>query len=468
MEDKRAARIAEAIKPFVVRPGRTVVLAEDFDPGFTADYVQKEQSDELLQQGTELLSELQARLAAQNTYGLLVIIQALDAAGKDGTISHVMRGVNPQGVSVESFKAPSVEELDHDYMWRCAKVLPARGNITIFNRSYYEEVLVVRVHPQYLDAQRIPASCKHGDIWKRRYREINNWERYLVDNGFSIVKLFLNMSKEEQRQRFLDRLEEPDKNWKFSAADAAEREYWEAYQEAFSEMLSNTSTRWAPWYVIPADHKWFARVAAAAVIVDALVKIGPQFPVVSDEAKQELLKARAALEAEAPADVTGHTDPATKDAVRANVDPGADDPGGIDPSADDPGSSNPAGGDAKKVKGLKGKVIGFGEIELEGKRYTNDLVIEAGKIRKRNKKPSKALRGEDGHTPLSLAENIPWGGGRLIVGTGVDGALPVMADVYEEAGRRGIEVVAVPLEQAMWFLADMKKKDTFAILHVTC
>ncbi len=177
---------------------------------------------------------------------------------------------------------------------------PPRGDITIFNRSYYEEVLVVRVHPEFLDAERIPDSCKKGDIWGRRYREINNWERYLVDNGFHIVKLFLNVSKEEQRRRFLDRLEEPDKNWKFSVADAAERKHWDDYQLAFSEMLSRTSTRWAPWHVIPADHKWFARVAAAAVIVDALAKIDPQFPVVTDEAKQGLVKAKAALEAEAP------------------------------------------------------------------------------------------------------------------------------------------------------------------------
>ncbi len=475
MDDKRAARIAEAIKPLVVKPGRTVVLAEDFDPGYTEEYVQKEQSDELLQQGVELLTEFQARLAAQNTYGLLVIIQALDAAGKDGTISHVMSGVNPQGVRVHSFKAPSIEELDHDFMWRCASRLPARGDITIFNRSYYEEVLVVRVHPEFLDAQRIPGACKKGDIWKRRYREINNWERYMVDNGFPIVKLFLNVSKEEQRQRFLDRLEEPDKNWKFSAADAAERKHWDDYQEAFSEMLSNTSTRWAPWYVIPADHKWFARVAAAAVIVDALVKIDPQFPVVSDETKQDLLEARAVLEAEAPIDGKGAAAADPGETARAGADtepakvmtdtaPADPEP----PGGDDPQGGDPNGSGANKSKGLKGKIIGFGEIELEGKRYRNDLVIEAGKIRKRDKKPSKAHRGEDGHTPLSLGEDIPWGGGRLIVGTGIDGAMPVMTEVYEEAGKRGVEVVTLPLEQALRFLADTKKKEAFAVLHITC
>jgi PPK2 family polyphosphate:nucleotide phosphotransferase len=484
MADERAARIIESIKPFRVRPGRQVVLGRDFDPGYTAEYLQKEQTEGLLREGVVLLSEFQARLAAQNTYGLLVVIQALDAAGKDGTISHVMSGVNPQGVNVVSFKSPSVEELDHDYMWRCAKCLPARGDITIFNRSYYEEVLVVRVHPEFLAGERIPECGKTGDIWKQRYREINNWERYLFDNGFRIVKLFLNVSKEEQRRRFLDRLEEPDKNWKFSAADVAERLHWDEYQQAFSEMLSSTSTRWAPWYVIPADHKWFARVSAAAVIIDALAKIDPRFPAVSDEAKQGLLQARAELEAEAPKEgkkndvgaPTGSGEPggtrstaggavagdSGSSASGSSAEPNmAEAPGAADPGAADPPPT-------KKPKGMRGRVVGFGEIELEGKRYRNDLVIEGGKVRKRNKGPSKALRGGDGHTPLSLAEDIPWGGGRLIVGTGVDGALPVMADVFEEADRRGIELVAVPLEQALALLAGVRKKEAFAVLHVAC
>jgi PPK2 family polyphosphate:nucleotide phosphotransferase len=490
MEDKRASRIAEVIKPFLVKPGGAVVLGRDFDPGYTADYLEKEQSEGLLAEGVSLLREYQARLAAQNTYGLLVIIQALDAAGKDGTISHVMSGVNPQGVSVQSFKAPSIEELDHDYLWRCAKVLPARGDITIFNRSYYEEVLVVRVHPEYLNGERIPESCKKGDIWKRRYREINDWERYLVDNGFRIVKLFLNVSKEEQRRRFLDRLEEPDKNWKFSVADAAERSHWDEYQQAFSEMLSNTSTRWAPWYVVPADHKWFARVTAAAVIVDALANIDPQYPVVTDEARQALLQAKATLEAEAPEgskkrppESEGQGAPAIGAVPGGAVEeaaPEAAAPEAADPKAEAPVEAAPGaetkkaegdGGDSKpstKSKGMVGKVIAFGEIQLEGKRYRDDLVINGGKIRKRRKKGSKAYRGEDGHTPLSMAEKIPWGAGRLVVGTGIDGALPIMAEVYQEADRRGVEVVAAPLEQALLILREAKKKDTFALLHITC
>jgi PPK2 family polyphosphate:nucleotide phosphotransferase len=468
MDDTRVARIAEAIKPLLVKPGHPVVLEQDFDPGYTADFVQKEQSVELLQEGVTLLRDYQARLAAQNTYGLLVIIQALDAAGKDGTISHVMSGVNPQGVNVSSFRAPSTEELDHDYLWRCAKCLPARGDITIFNRSYYEEVLVVRVHPEYLVAERLPESARTGDIWKRRYRDINNWERYLVDNGFRIVKLFLNISKEEQRQRFLDRLDEPDKNWKFSAADAAERKHWDEYMTAFSEMLSNTSTRWAPWYVIPADHKWFARVAAAAVIVDALAKIDPQFPVVSDEAKVGLLEARDALEAEAPRGKRGKSsdgnDPAvTKTEAAQPSIPGAQ---AAEAAAAETDTAEEAA--AAKPKGMGGRVIGFGEIELAGKRYRDDVVIDGGKVRKRRKKPSKVFRDADGHTPVSLAEDIPWGDGVLLIGTGLDGSMPVMTEVYEEADRRGVQVVAVPLAEALRLLGETSKKEAFAVLHVTC
>ena len=300
MAHHRGERIAEFIAPFRVEPGRTVDLGRDFDPGYKDGLIKKDDSDELLQMGVELLSEYQERLAAQDTYGVLVVLQALDAAGKDGTIRHVMSGVNPQGVSVHSFKAPSHEELDHDFLWRCMVKLPRRGEIGIFNRSYYEEVLVVRVHPELLDAQRLPADARGHHIWKRRYREINDWERYLSDNGFKIVKLFLNLSKEEQRQRFLDRIDEPEKNWKFSAADAREREFWDDYQVAYSEMLSHTSTEHAPWHVIPADHKWFARIAASAIIADALISIDPQFPTVDDTAKAALADAKAVLEAEAP------------------------------------------------------------------------------------------------------------------------------------------------------------------------
>ena len=260
----------------------------------------KKEGVALLETGVELLSEYQARLAAQDKWGVLVVLQALDAAGKDGTIRHVMSGVNPQGVRVHSFKVPSSEELDHDYLWRYARRLPERGEIAIFNRSHYEEVLVVRVHRENLERQKIPDRCKKGDVFKRRYEEINNWERYLSDNGFRIVKLFLNLSKEEQRTRFLRRIDLPDHNWKFSAADVREREFWDDYQKAFSEMLSHTSTEWAPWYVIPADRKWFARIGAGAVLVEALMQIDPQFPVVTDEHRRSLLEIKQTLEAQAP------------------------------------------------------------------------------------------------------------------------------------------------------------------------
>jgi PPK2 family polyphosphate:nucleotide phosphotransferase len=282
-----------------VEPGRRVRLPRDYDTKGHTDRSKQEVKD-FLAAGVELLAEYQARLAAQDTYALLVIFQAMDAAGKDGTIRHVMSGVNPQGVEVHSFKAPSPEDLDHDYLWRYQRRLPARGHIGIFNRSHYEEMLVVRVHREILDRQQLPPSARKGDIWKRRFREVNDWERYLHDQGYRIVKIFLNLSKEEQRQRFLDRIDEPEKNWKFSAADVHERGFWDDYQQAFSEVLSNTSTEWAPWYVIPADDKPFARVAAAGVIADALIRIDPRFPTVSKEAREALLSARAGLAAEAP------------------------------------------------------------------------------------------------------------------------------------------------------------------------
>lgn len=263
MGDDRAARIADFIEPLRVEPGTKVRLGKDFDPGFKAGVRKKKEGVQLLQSGIELLADYQRRLAAQDTYGVLVCLQALDAGGKDGTIRHVMSGVNPQGVSVSSFKVPSTEELDHDYLWRYASRLPRRGEIGIFNRSHYEEVLVVRVHPENLARQKLPETARGPDVWKRRYREINDWERYLTDNGFKVVKLFLNLSKEEQRIRFLKRIDVPERNWKFSAADVRERARWDDYQRAFSQMLSATSTEWAPWYVIPADHKWFARLCAA-------------------------------------------------------------------------------------------------------------------------------------------------------------------------------------------------------------
>jgi PPK2 family polyphosphate:nucleotide phosphotransferase len=298
MTEERQRRVAEFIEPFRVPPGSKVILAKDFEPAFKGG-VKKKEGVALLAEGVRLLSEYQARLAAQDTWGVLVVLQALDTAGKDGTIRHVMSGVNPQGVTVHSFKVPSAEELDHDFLWRYARRLPGRGEIGIFNRSHYEEVLVVRVHPENLDRQKLPETAKTGDIWQRRYREINDWERYLTDNGLRIVKLFLNISKDEQRARLLRRIDLPDHNWKFSAADVNERERWADYQRAYSEMLSHTSTEWAPWYVIPADRKWFARVGASAVLVDTLMEIDPRFPPVTKQQRKALVEAKQRLEGQA-------------------------------------------------------------------------------------------------------------------------------------------------------------------------
>jgi PPK2 family polyphosphate:nucleotide phosphotransferase len=300
MTTKQEKRIPGYARLFRVKPGSKVQLGRDFDPRFKADVVRKKEGAELLRRGVALLADYQARLAAQDTHGVLVCLQALDAGGKDGTIRHVMSGVNPQGVAVHSFKVPSAEELDHDYLWRYARRLPERGQIAIFNRSHYEEVAVVRVHPENLDRQKLPPESKAPGIWERRYREINNWERYLTENGIRVVKLFLNLSKEEQRTRFLKRLDLPEKNWKFSSHDIAERERWDDYQAAFSEMLSHTSTKWAPWYVIPADRKWFARIASAVVLANALIELDPQYPTVGSAARKELAKAKAALLAQAP------------------------------------------------------------------------------------------------------------------------------------------------------------------------
>jgi PPK2 family polyphosphate:nucleotide phosphotransferase len=316
--DERQKRAAEFIEPFRVKPGSKVKLAKDFDPAFKAGVKKKKEGVALLESGVELLSEYQARLAAQDTWAVLVVLQALDAAGKDGTIRHVMSGVNPQGVAVHSFKQPSAEELDHDFLWRYAKRLPRRGDIGIFNRSHYEEVLVVRVHPEVLDNEKLPASAKRKrDVWQRRYRQINDWERYLTENGIRIVKLFLNLSKEEQRIRFLRRLDLPDHNWKFSAADVRERDYWDDYQKAFSDMLTHTSTEWAPWHVIPADRKWFARIGAGAVLVNALMEINPRFPTVSKERREALLEVKRELEAQAPEGA--HPDPFEHEQTAAKV-----------------------------------------------------------------------------------------------------------------------------------------------------
>jgi PPK2 family polyphosphate:nucleotide phosphotransferase len=300
MADDRLKLLAKFIEPLRVEPGSKVKLARDFDPGYKASFLKKKDGAAILEAGVAVLAEYQDRLAAQDTWGMLVCLQALDAAGKDGTIRHVMSGVNPQGVRVSSFKVPSSEELDHDYLWRYARRLPARGEIGIFNRSHYEEVLVVRVHPELLDRQKIPAGCKGKDVWERRYREINHWEQHLADNGFKVVKLFLNLSKEEQRIRFLRRVDLPEKNWKFSAADARERQYWDDYQAAFSDMLSHTSTEWAPWYVIPADHKWFARICASSILAHTLLDVDPRYPEVNAARRKDLAETRRMLEAEAP------------------------------------------------------------------------------------------------------------------------------------------------------------------------
>ncbi|TML54356.1 MAG: polyphosphate kinase 2 family protein [Actinobacteria bacterium] len=300
MEDVRLERIREIIEPLRVEAGTAVVLERDFDPGNTGDMFDKKDSKRLLTTGVEMLDYYQSRLAAQDTYGVLLVLQALDAGGKDSTIRHVMSGVNPQGVVVHGFGVPSSEELDHDYLWRYQQKLPARGQIGIFNRSHYEEVVVVRVHPEILEGEQLPAEARGDGIWERRYRQINDWERFLVENGFPVAKVFLNLSKEEQRRRFLRRIDFPEKNWKFKARDVRERAHWDEYQIAFSEMLSATSTEHAPWYVIPADHKWFMRVAVAAVLVDTLAKIDPQYPTVDDEARKELAASKQELEAQAP------------------------------------------------------------------------------------------------------------------------------------------------------------------------
>lgn len=296
---KDAGEIRQFIKPFIVPPGKSVALKKDYDPGYTGDYLKEKDADDLLAQGVKVLAAYQDRLYAQDTHALLIILQAMDAAGKDSAIKHVMSGINPQGCQVYSFKTPSPEELDHDYLWRNFKALPERGRIGIFNRSYYEETLVVRVHPSILAGQRLPPDLMDKGIWKRRFQEINNFERYLTGNGIQIVKLFLNVSKAEQKKRFMDRIDKPEKNWKFSTADAKERQYWSDYMSAYEDMLNNTSTDWAPWHVIPADHKWFTRVAVAAVVADKMMQIDPQYPTVSDEHKQELLEAKALLESEA-------------------------------------------------------------------------------------------------------------------------------------------------------------------------
>jgi PPK2 family polyphosphate:nucleotide phosphotransferase len=295
--DKRLRFMADLIEPLRVAPGSTVKLSRDHDPGYTGK-VARAQADALLADGVELLAEYQDRLAAQDSSGVLLVLQGLDASGKDGTIKHVMSGVNPQAVTVHSFKQPSLEELNHDFLWRCQRALPGRGEIGIFNRSHYEEVLVVRVHPDLLAAEHLPAQNKKHDVWDQRYREINDWERYLAGNGIHVVKIMLHMSRQEQARRFLDRIDHPEKNWKFSPSDVRERRYWDDYQRAFDAMLTQTSTSWAPWYVVPADHKWFTRLATAAVLVTALAAINPEYPDADPAVGEEMSKVKTELEAE--------------------------------------------------------------------------------------------------------------------------------------------------------------------------
>ena len=297
MADPDTSWVPGFVERLRVRPGSKVTLPGDFDPGERFGVAKKKEGLDLLHRGVELLAEYQDRLSAQGSHAVLTLLQGMDAAGKDGTVRHVMSGVNPQGVHVSSFKVPTGEELAHDYLWRHELRLPTRGDIGIFNRSHYEEILAVRVHPENLERERVPVT---GDIWQHRYREINEWERYLTSNGIQVVKLFLNVSRQEQRRRFLERIDRPEKNWKFSAADVRERRYWDEYQHAYSQVLTHTSTEWAPWYVLPADHKWFTRICAAAVIVRTLMEIDPRYPVPDEAARQELLQARAELEAEAP------------------------------------------------------------------------------------------------------------------------------------------------------------------------
>lgn len=294
---EKSCDLERYLAKLIVPPGKKIALAEDYSPSFTADFTNKKEARDQLAANTAELATYQDILYAQNTYALLLIFQAMDAAGKDGAIKHVMSGVNPQGCQVYSFKSPSAEELDHDYLWRCAKRLPERGRIGIFNRSYYEEVLVVRVHPEFLDAQQLPDSARH-DIWQRRFAQINAFEKYLVENGIVVVKFFLNVSKEEQRQRFLARIDEPEKNWKFSTADVKERGFWDDYQHAYEECLNHTSTEWAPWHVIPADRKWFTRLAVSEIIVRTLKRLNLRYPEVSESRRRELMGIRELLDAE--------------------------------------------------------------------------------------------------------------------------------------------------------------------------
>ena len=272
---------------------------KDTDPNDAWGKRLKPVADEMLKQSRKRLCGLQERLYAQDRWSVLLIFQAMDAAGKDGTIKHVMGGVNPQGVEVHSFKAPSAEELDHDFLWRTSRALPRRGHIGIFNRSYYEETLVVRVHQNILARQQLPRELVTKNIWRERFEDINGFERYLTRQGVAVRKIFLHISKEEQRERFLKRLEKPEKNWKFSPADVGERAHFTEYMSVYEDMIRHTATEWAPWHVVPADRKWFTRIVVSAIIVDAIQSLDPRFPEVDAKTRAEFKKTKAALEAEA-------------------------------------------------------------------------------------------------------------------------------------------------------------------------
>jgi PPK2 family polyphosphate:nucleotide phosphotransferase len=289
-------RSQKFVAPYSVTDGKKFRL-KDIDPGDTGEVTSedKPRAKELLERGVEILAELQDVLYAQDQWSILLIFQAMDAAGKDGAIKHVMSGVNPQGCQVYSFKSPSAEDLKHDYLWRCLKCLPERGRIGIFNRSYYEETLVVRVHPELLAKQKIPPQLMTKNIWEERYEDIRNVERYLARNGVVIRKFFLHVSADEQKKRFLERLDNSAKNWKFSSADSRERGFWKDYMKAYEDMICNTASDYAPWYVVPADTKWFTRVVVAAVVIDALASLDLRYPEVGEAKRQELAVAKEEL-----------------------------------------------------------------------------------------------------------------------------------------------------------------------------
>src|ERR1700741_5143130 len=298
MKKKEIIKTArELARPFRISKGKNFRL-KDVDPDDTLEFTKeadKPRAKEALAMGVAALAELQDKLYAQNKWSLLLIFQAMDAAGKDGAIKHVMSGVNPQGCQVYSFKAPSAGDLDHDYLWRCMKHLPNRGHIGIFNRSYYEEVLVVRVHHNFLANQKLPPKLVGKKIWEERFEDIRNFEQYLARNGVIVRKFFLHVSKKEQKKRFLDRIDDPQKNWKFSSNDAAERDFWDDYMAAYEEMIQETATKEAPWYVVPADNKWFTRVVVGAAVIEALADLDLEYPEVGEDKLKELAAAKKKL-----------------------------------------------------------------------------------------------------------------------------------------------------------------------------